>query len=1079
MSPSRVVVLLERLQDRAFGELERMSDEGLRRQAVREGHNLEAEAAVLRECVAEALSSEARRVAAPAEVLHGGAEESAGGREELDGDIAELNLARVGFRATVSEGWSQEKVEAVELEYRCLLQCLRDFPEDTIEPSRDCDRFWCCHFQCEDLYRQQITQILGRYLDRPKNSRVRPTVVRPGAARALVIATSRYDDPRLSALHSSSADAAGLQQVLADPQIGNYTVALCQDESYTSWRAQIENFFATASQDEQLLLYISGHAVKDTAGELYFLAKDTRLDLLDTTGIPASFVQQHSERSAARGVLMLLDTCFSGAYGAGTGTEELVHTGKYLTGGAGTVVIAASDAMQHALAADTLDRSARPSLFSRYVIDGMITGEADVDDDGQISSEDLYKYVLNRMTGSGVEQRPQRWTSWLEADLVVASSLRRMTDRGGPVEPPLPKPATPSGEFNLVWPAAPTEPLRGPQARGRMNPAPAPGPVRAAGSGAASAGLDTGGVVDGRYQLLERLGGGALCDVFKALDRLAIEHQDPDPFVAVKILKPNSSAKAVLALQREVSRARRLTHSNILRVHHFDQDRVTGQHFLVMELLEGRSVESILKEARKGQPWTRIAPLIGQVSAALSHAHTQGIIHSGIKPSSVFITTSGGVKLLDFGLAAPMPSLSGRETILDARVWGTSAPPYTTLETYLGAEPHYSDDVYSLACLTYQWLTGRPPYTRGKEPAKPVPAPAALKLGLRAHPIGGLTREQNRALIQALALRRVERTQTMDEFWKSMTAVAPVRPVTAKTLLAATAAAAGVAVLALGVALVGLWHQPDRHAVPPAIHALAADSGLSESSPPRTISPSPPPAVASPPSQQPGKDENAAAAPEPSETNESAAAKPETAAEKKEEDLRVVRPAPGAGLHLVAHVVPVRLPAVAASRPPVAAAPVLASRTPGAQSRTPVAPTQAPTVTSEGEPGPGLQSLALPGAPSAAGQSASLPQTPPSAVERDYVGAVQRIIRSHSHIADAVEYRPALLKGREALVSFQLDRQGRVSQVFVDRPSGSVALDRLAVRIIASGMYPRFPQAAWPGKPAYVFSTTIALEGNR
>jgi serine/threonine protein kinase len=309
-------------------------------------------------------------------------------------------------------------------------------------------------------------------------------------------------------------------------------------------------------------------------------------------------------------------------------------------------------------------------------------------------------------------------------------------------------------------------------------------------------------VVDGRYELIAHLGGGGMGDVFKALDKLAAAQRDPDPYVAVKILKPamQSNQKAVLALQREANRARRLTHPNILRVHQFEQDRETGQYFMVMEMLEGRSVESLMYESRNGQPWSLIAPLIGQICAGLTCAHEQGIIHSDIKPSNLFLTRRREVKILDFGIAAPVPSLTGHETLMDARKLGARTPAYASMETFMGMKPHYSDDVYSLACLTYEWLSARPPYARENEPYVPVPAPAALKLGLQPASIPSLTRAQNKALRKALALRRVERTQTIAEFWRSMNA-APLGLLRRYDVVVAAVAVAVLAALGVAVAL--------------------------------------------------------------------------------------------------------------------------------------------------------------------------------------------------------------------------------------------------------------------------------------
>jgi TPR repeat protein len=290
--------------------------------------------------------------------------------------------------------------------------------------------------------------------------------------------------------------------------------------------------------------------------------------------------------------------------------------------------------------------------------------------------------------------------------------------------------------------------------------------------------IKVGSLIAGRYELVARLGYGGMGEVYKALDRLAGDHQDPDPYVAIKILKPElqQEAIAVKALQREANRMLRLTHANIVRTRQFEQDRESGACFIIMELLEGHSLERILAENPFGQPWTRVCGPLEQICAGLKCAHLEGIIHSDIKPSNLFITTRGYVKILDFGIAGRMRSkhADGRETGMDARKHNARSPDYASLEVFLGLEPHYSDDVYSLACVTYEWLSGSHPYASGTRAA--VPAPQALAEGLRPARVPGLARSQNRALRSALALRRSDRTQTVAEFWQSMAIPRPAWP---------------------------------------------------------------------------------------------------------------------------------------------------------------------------------------------------------------------------------------------------------------------------------------------------------------
>jgi serine/threonine protein kinase len=321
--------------------------------------------------------------------------------------------------------------------------------------------------------------------------------------------------------------------------------------------------------------------------------------------------------------------------------------------------------------------------------------------------------------------------------------------------------------------------------------------------------LHVGSVVAGRYKLLERLGGGGMGEVFRALDRLAHGQDDPDPYVALKILRPElqQDQTAIKALQREANRALRLTHTNIVRVRQIEQDRETGIHFIVMELLEGRTVLSDIAAHRNGRSWREIAPYLAQICAGLEYAHREGIIHCDIKPSNLFITRRGVVKILDLGIAVPAPgALQGRETWMDARKLGARTPDYASLEVFLGHEAHYSDDVYSLACVIHEWLSGSHPYLSREAPRRALAAPEALALGIRPVRLRGLTRAQARGLRKALNLARAGRTPTIGELWRG---VAVARPAWSAARIAAGAAGT---LIAGGALLAGLGILP----VPPA-----------------------------------------------------------------------------------------------------------------------------------------------------------------------------------------------------------------------------------------------------------------------
>lgn len=269
-------------------------------------------------------------------------------------------------------------------------------------------------------------------------------------------------------------------------------------------------------------------------------------------------------------------------------------------------------------------------------------------------------------------------------------------------------------------------------------------------------------LIDDRYELETRLGVGGMGAVYRARDRLMQEANDPDPYVALKlILDSVTDPQASVALQREARRAQTLNHPNIVRVFYFGRDK-EGRYYLTMELLRGQSLEQSLRTQPGAMSLATAMPLLDKVCSALTYAHSQGIVHSDIKPSNIFLTEDGTPKVLDFGIAVPMRSASGRETQFNPRRMGALSPNYASIEQFLGMDADPRDDVYSVACLTYELLSGERAY-EGEV------APRALERNLSPKPIRALSSAQNETIAKALRLHRADRTATVEQF------IAPLR----------------------------------------------------------------------------------------------------------------------------------------------------------------------------------------------------------------------------------------------------------------------------------------------------------------
>jgi len=346
------------------------------------------------------------------------------------------------------------------------------------------------------------------------------------------------------------------------------------------------------------------------------------------------------------------------------------------------------------------------------------------------------------------------------------------------------------------------------------------------------AGEDNAVIVDARYVLEHRLGGGGMGVVYKALDQLMVKHHDRDPYVALKLISESlrQNEEARMMLQRECSRAQKLSHPNIVRVFHYGWDRTTDSDYLTMELLRGESLERVVRANPKGMAWARVAPAIEQLCNALEYAHSEGIVHSDIKPSNLFLTDSMALKVLDFGIAAPMRSAdtASSETLLNPRRLGAVAPRYSSLEMFLGKDADPSDDVYSAACVIYELITGKHPF-QGLE------TPRAAELNLEPEPVKLLSRAQNRVLRKALNFRRKDRTATIAELRDGLLRHQPIM----RGIRLFYAGVAGVAIAAVAMTLL-LRLGPGRSPASGAVTTTPPEAPLERASTPVPTKPTTP-----------------------------------------------------------------------------------------------------------------------------------------------------------------------------------------------------------------------------------------------
>jgi len=195
----------------------------------------------------------------------------------------------------------------------------------------------------------------------------------------------------------------------------------------------------------------------------------------------------------------------------------------------------------------------------------------------------------------------------------------------------------------------------------------------------------------GKYRLLDRIGAGAMGEVYRAHDAVLDRH------VALKIIQGGDEERRQ-RFRREAQSAARLAHPNIVVVHDFGED--SGRFFMAMELLEGHDLKGAISRNLLPELRARLA-VMEQVCDAVSFAHGTNIVHRDLKPANIFLLPNGQVKILDFGLArVGQSSMTGTGMVL-----GT--PNYMSPEQIKGLRVDARSDVFALGTVFYEMLSGR------------------------------------------------------------------------------------------------------------------------------------------------------------------------------------------------------------------------------------------------------------------------------------------------------------------------------------------------------------------------------------
>lgn len=342
-----------------------------------------------------------------------------------------------------------------------------------------------------------------------------------------------------------------------------------------------------------------------------------------------------------------------------------------------------------------------------------------------------------------------------------------------------------------------------------------------------------GETLNGRFVLEECIGFGGMGTVYKALDLRKLEASDRKPYIAIKVLNVQfrGHPKSLIALQREARKAQALAHPNIVSVYDFDRDG--PMVYLTMEYLQGKPLSQVLRAPGfSGLPYAQVLPIVTGMGNALAYAHGRGFVHCDFKPGNVILTDAGIVKVIDFGIARVFQKTEEDvdATVFDPGSLGALTPAYASPEMLEQREPDPRDDIYALACITYELLTGHHPFNR-------LSSAQARGAGMKPQRPAQLGRAQWQALRCGLALERDARTPTVVRFLDEFGAGG-------MKARYGVAAASGAGILALGVLGLAAWLTLGREARPPD----AASPAAGAPAPAQTAAvPAPQPAPAGPP----------------------------------------------------------------------------------------------------------------------------------------------------------------------------------------------------------------------------------------
>ncbi len=278
-----------------------------------------------------------------------------------------------------------------------------------------------------------------------------------------------------------------------------------------------------------------------------------------------------------------------------------------------------------------------------------------------------------------------------------------------------------------------------------------------------------GKVVGGRFRITGILGEGGMGRVYTGEQQMGTSVRK----VAVKTLLAEHAKdhQVVARFMRECGTVSELEHPNTIKVYDFGQTD-TGELYIAMELLNGKSMESVMETGGPLDP-KRTLTILEQICGSLEEAHDKGIVHRDLKPANIFLTTRPGskedyVKVLDFGIAKRDESTK-QETKLTKQGTVLGTPPYMSPEQFKGQELDARSDIYSLAVVAFEMLTGKLPFEADNPMGWALQHLTAVPTSLDSFPHGAqIPSGIKNAIMHALQKGKDQRPANIREFYREL-----------------------------------------------------------------------------------------------------------------------------------------------------------------------------------------------------------------------------------------------------------------------------------------------------------------------